>query len=195
MQEIKYILGVIAIVLTLVGYIPYLRDIIKGKTKPHIYSWFLWGFVALIAFALQTSGKAGIGAFVTVAASLTCFLIVILGLKNGKKDITKSDTVFFVAALFALVIWVFAKQPVVSVILISVIDMLGFAPTIRKSWNNPYSETLFTYLLNSFRHGLSIVALQNYSVVTWLFPATWAVANGLFGLMLIIRRKQLKMEK
>jgi hypothetical protein len=40
--------GVIAVILTFAGYIPYLRDVFAGKTKPHIYSWFLWGFDVLI---------------------------------------------------------------------------------------------------------------------------------------------------
>lgn len=194
MWEWKIVIGVVAVILSFVGYAPYLRDTINGKTKPHIYSWFLWGFVTLIAFALQVTSGAGAGSLVTLAVAVICFFIFGLGLKNGSKDIAKIDTVFFALALLATLIWIFAKQPVISVILISSIDMLGFLPTIRKSWNNPYSETLFTYLLNTFRHGLSIFAIQNYSVVTWLYPATWVVANGLFSLMLIIRRRKLRNE-
>lgn len=191
-QGIKYLIGIIAVILTFVGYVPYLRDTIKGKTKPHVYSWFLWGFVTLIAFALQVSAKAGAGSLVTLAAALASLVVFALGMRQGKKDITKSDTIFFALALIAIGIWLLAKQPIVSVILISSIDMLSFVPTIRKSWNKPHSETLFTYLLNTFRHGLSIFALQNYSIVTWLYPSTWVIANGLFSLMLIIRRKQVR---
>ena len=191
MLTIKYLIGVIAVLLTFVGYVPYIRDTIKGKTKPHVYSWFLWGFVTIIAFALQVSGNAGIGSLVTLAAALVSFVIFALGLRNGKKDITKADTAFFIAALIAIVIWVFAKQPVLSVILISTIEMLGFVPTVRKSWNKPHSETLFTYELNAFRHGLSIFALQRYSIVTWLYPVTWTLANGLFSIILLIRRRKL----
>jgi len=191
MLTIKYLIGVIAVLLTFVGYVPYIRDTIKGKTKPHVYSWFLCGFVTIIAFALQVSGNAGIGSLVTLAAALVSFVIFALGLRNGKKDITKADTAFFIAALIAIVIWVFAKQPVLSVILISTIEMLGFVPTVRKSWNKPHSETLFTYALNAFRHGLSIFALQRYSIVTWLYPVTWTLANGLFSIILLIRRRKL----
>ena len=191
MLPIKYFIGIVAVLLTFVGYVPYIRDTIKGKTRPHVYSWFLWGFVTLIAFALQVSGKAGVGSLVTLAAALISFVIFALGLKNGKKDITKADTVFFIAALIAIVIWIFAKQPVVSVILISAIEMLGFVPTVRKSWNKPHSETLFTYELNAFRHGLSVFALQRYSIITWLYPVTWVLANGLFSIMLLIRRRRL----
>jgi hypothetical protein len=189
---IKYLLGILAVVLTIVGYIPYLRDTMRGKTKPHIYTWFLWGIVTLIAYGLQVSKNAGAGSWVTLTVAIICLAISALALRNGKKDITKSDTIFFLLALVAVAFWLIAKQPVLSVILISSIDMLGFIPTIRKSWNKPYSETLFTYMLNSFRHGISILALQSYSIVTWLYPGTWVVANGLFSIMLIVRRRQLK---
>lgn len=186
----KATLGIIAVVLSFVGYIPYLRDTIKGKTKPHVYSWFLWGFVTLIAFGLQVSKGAGSGSWVTLAVGLICLVIVGLGLKNGKKDITKSDTIFFVLAWIAVALWLVAKQPIISVVLVSSIDLLGFVPTIRKSWNKPYSETLFTYALNTFRHGIGILALQSYSIVTWLYPATWVIANAVFSILLIVRRKQ-----
>tara|TARA_B100000745_G_C20058043_1_gene360921 strand:+ start:395 stop:511 length:117 start_codon:yes stop_codon:yes gene_type:complete len=38
MLEIKEIIGVITVILGVVGYIPYLRDVLKGKTKPHVYT-------------------------------------------------------------------------------------------------------------------------------------------------------------
>ena len=111
-------------------------------------------------------------------------------MRSGKKDIALSDTIFFVLSFVALFLWLIAKQPVLSVILTSTIDLLGFAPTVRKSWNKPHSETLFTYELSTLRHGLSILALQQYSIVTWLYPVSWTFANALFSLILIIRRKQ-----
>jgi len=190
MQLVKTIIGIIAVVLSIIGYIPYLRDTLKKKTTPHVYTWFIWGFVTAIAYALQVSAGAGVGSWVTLAVVIISFVIFILGMRNGKKDITTIDTVFFVLSFAALFLWLIAKQPILSVILVSTIDMLGFVPTIRKSWNKPYSETLFSYELNSFRHGLSLLALQQYSVVTWLYPVTWTLANVLFSLMLIIRRKQ-----
>src|SRR3990167_3081606 len=135
MFDWKFIVGIFAVLLTFVGYIPYIRDTIKGKTQPHVYTWFLWSFVTAIAFALQISDNAGFGAFVTLAAAIVCFFIFLLGFRIGKKDITKTDTIFLASALVALGVWLFAKQPVVSVVIFSLIDMLAFGPTIRKSWN------------------------------------------------------------
>ena len=192
MYDFKNILGMVATILVFFGYIPYIRDIVKGKTKPHVYSWFLLGFLTLIAFALQLSDKAGSGAFVTLAAAIMCFVVIIFGfIYKSKVKIVKSDTIFLIFAIISLGLWLIAKQPVLSVILTVIIDLLGFAPTIRKSWNNPFSETLTFYYLNSIRFGLAIIALQKYSLLTALYPITWLMANILFALMLIIRRKKL----
>lgn len=187
----KEIIGVIAVILTFVGYIPYIRDTIRGKTQPHIYSWLLWGFITAIAFGVQVSGHAGPGSLVTIAAALVCFVIMAFGLRRGQKDITKSDTIFFILGLIATSIWLIAKQPVLSVLLLSAVDMLGFVPTIRKSWHKPHSETLLTYQLNTFRFALALLALDRYTMVTALYPATWVLANGLFSVLLVVRRKAL----
>ncbi|KKP46792.1 MAG: hypothetical protein UR39_C0008G0024 [Candidatus Woesebacteria bacterium GW2011_GWA1_33_30] len=192
MYDFKNILGIIATILVFLGYVPYVRDIINGKTKPHIYSWFIWGFVTLLAFALQLSDKAGSGAFVTLAAAIMCFVVIFFGFKyKAKVKIVKTDTIFLILAIISLGLWIIAKQPVLSILLTVMVDLLGFAPTIRKSWNNPFSETLSFYYLNSIRFGLAIIALQKYSLLTALYPITWLMANTLFALMLIIRRKKL----
>jgi hypothetical protein len=190
MVEIKNIIGILAISLTFFGYIPYIRDTIKGKTRPHLYSWFLWATISAIAFALQVSAGAGIGAFVTLAAVIVTYIIFFLGLRNGKKDITLFDTIFLILTLISLVIWLFAKQPVTSIILLTTTEVLIFVPTLRKSWHSPRSETLSSYIMNTVRFTLAIFSLQHYSLVTTLYPLVWLLGNGLLSLVLIIRRRQ-----
>lgn len=168
-----------------------MRDVIKGKTKPHVYSWFLWAVVTSLAFALQFTGGAGSGAFVTLAAAIMCFAVIVLGIvQKSKIEIVKMDSIFLVLAFLSLGLWLIAKQPVFSVMLATLVDLLGFAPTIRKSWNNPYTETLSFYYLNTLRFSLAIFALQKYSVITALYPISWLIANGLFAVMLVVRRRQ-----
>jgi hypothetical protein len=191
MSELKNIIGIVAVILTFVGYVPYIRDIIKGKTEPHLYSWVLWAVVTGIAFALQISGNAGSGALVTAAAALMCLAVIALSLiKKSKKDITKTDSLFFALAFVSLAFWLIAKQPVISAILTTSTDLLGFIPTIRKSWNRPYTETTSFYFMNSVRFVLAVIALQNYSILTALYPISWLITNSAFALMLAIRRKQ-----
>jgi len=187
----KEIIGIIAVVLTFLSYIPYFRDIIKHKTHPHLYTWGLWGLLTVLIFALQISDNAGPGAYVTLFAGLMCLIVILLSLKYGKRDITLSDTVVAILALLAIGLWLIADQPVLSIILVTIADMLAFIPTVRKSWDKPHSETLSLYVTNTLRFTLILFALDNYSILTALWVVAWIAANFLFSMILVIRRRQL----
>lgn len=191
MSEIKSYIGILSVALTIIGYTPYVLDILKGKTKPHIFSYLIWSIVTAIIFALQVSAGAQSGSWVTLCVTSILLLIFFLSIKKGTKDIKKIDIVFLIITLLTLPLWLVVKQPVLSIIVLSTIDMLGFIPTIRKSWNDPYSETLSLYVITTFRHAISMFAIVEYSIVTWLFPATWVMANAFFSVLLIIRRKKI----
>jgi hypothetical protein len=188
----KEIISAIAVVLTFIAYIPYYRDILHGRTRPHVYSWSLWGLLTVLIVALQIKGGAGAATWVTAAAGLLCLGVVVLSLRNGKRDITLSDTITAVLSLIAIGVWLIAKQPVVSIILVVLADMLAFFPTVRKSWNQPYAETLSLYITNALRFALVILAIKHYTILSTLWVAAWATANGLFAVMLIVRRKTLR---
>ena len=188
----KEIIGGVATVLTFVAYIPYYRDILKGRTRPHIYSWSLWGLLTILLVALQIRGGAGPAVWVTIAAGLLCIGVVILSLKNGSRDITKSDTSVAILSLAAIFFWLIVDQPVVSIILVIVADMLAFIPTVRKSYNDPYSETLSLYVTNALRFCLALLAVENYTFLSSSWIIAWACGNTLLSILLIVRRKQMK---
>lgn len=188
----KEIIGTIAVILTFIAYIPYYRDILKGKTHPHIYSWSLWGLLTVLLVALQIKGGAGPATWVTAAAGLLCIGVVVLSLKSGKKDITKSDTVTAILSLIAIGFWLIANQPIISIILVIVADMLAFIPTVRKSWNKPHGETLSLYVTNAIRFSLALAAVETYTFLSTSWIIVWATGNALFSIMLIIRRHQIK---
>lgn len=194
-MHFEIIISLITIVLAFVAYIPYVRDILSGKTKPHTFTWLVWALAVSISAGLQIVGGAGVGAWPTITMAVVSIIIFIVSIKKGSKEITKLDVVFFILALISLFLWIVVDQPVWSVILVVTTDILGFAPTIRKSWNAPYSETLSTYEVTAVRHGLSILALQKFNILTVLYPVAWTVANIGFSLILIMRRKVIRVKK
>jgi len=188
----KQILGVLTVAMALVGYIPYLRDTFKGKTKPHVISWFLWTLVSFIAFGLQWSKGAGAGSYSNFAMGIICFVLFIQSFKNGTKNIKLADLISFILAIIAIILWLVVNQPVWSIILVVIIDILSFAPTFIKSWEKPWEETLFTWLLSIVRQGCIILSLQTINFVTILFPLYAVIANILFCTLLITRRQVIK---
>ncbi len=191
-MDYKIIISALVVILTFVGYVPYVRDIIHKKTKPHAFTWFIFTLAGSVAYGLQVFGGAGVGSWGLLTAVIACLVIFLFSLKIGDKDITRSDFVFLFLALASLYLWLVVKQPVWSAILATVVEILGFAPTIRKSWNRPRTETLWTYQIGFFRHGISIFALQQFNILTVLYPAAWTLTNLLFCIFLIIRRKRVK---
>ncbi len=190
----KEIIGIIAVILTFLAYIPYYRDIFKGKTRPHIYSWALWGLLTVLLVALQIKGGAGPATWVTAAAGLLCIGVVFLSLKNGKRDITKLDTAVAILSLAAIFFWLIVDQPIASIVLVIVADMLAFIPTVRKSYNHPYSETLSLYVTNALRFGLALLAVEQYTFLSVSWIAAWIVGNVLLSVLLIVRRAQVKLK-
>ena len=187
-ETIKQAVSLLAVVLTFIAYIPYYRDIIRGKMHPHVYSWMLWGLLGILIFALQIKGGAGPAAYVTAAVTILCGGVIFLGLKHGKRDITASDTVVAALGLIAMAFWLIIDQPVISIILAVLADMLAFIPTVRKSWNKPHSETLSLYVTNVFRFSLILFAVKEYTILSALWPIMWIIGNGLFSIMLLYKR-------
>lgn len=180
--------------MTLVGYFYYFRDIFAGKTKPHAYSWLVWALLTAIAFGGQLSDNGGPGSYVTGVTAAVSFVIFFLAIRQGEKNITRSDKAYLIMAILAIIPWLLTNDPVISVILISIIDFLGFIPTIRKSYHKPHEETLIHYVLAGLKFVLAIVALDHYSITTWFYPASLVAANLFFVVMLILRRKKITVE-
>lgn len=190
----KEIIGGIATALTFIAYIPYYRDILKGRTRPHVYTWSLWGLLTILIVALQLKGGAGPAMWVTASAGLLCLGVVILSFKNGKKDITTSDTVIAVLSLMATGFWLFADQPEVAITLVVVADLLAFIPTVRKSYIDPYSETLSLYVTNAFRFCLALLAVEYYTYLSSAWIVAWVVGNVVLSAVIIIRRRSFKIK-
>jgi hypothetical protein len=72
------------------------------------------------------------------------------------------------------------------------IDTLGYFPTVRKSWEKPYSETAVSYTFSCLGALFSIIALEHYTPSTWLYPAVLTVTNGCMVSFLLLRRASLK---
>lgn len=187
----KDLVGITAVILTFAAYVPYFRDILKKKSIPHPYSWLVWGFTNSVIFTLQITHGAGPGAYATAAAGIICLSIAVLAFRNGaKKYITTTDTILLATAVLAVVLWIFVKQPVLSIILLVGADIIGIIPSVRKAWKRPYEETLSMWLISTLRHVISLLALREYNFITLLNPVAWIIANGTFSLILILRRKK-----
>lgn len=144
--------------------------------------------MTFIAFAAQLSGGGGMGAWVTGVTSIVCLIISIAAWRKGEKNITRGDTIMFIAGLSAIPVWAMTSDPLLAVIIVTVIDVSAVYPTFRKAWHKPFEENSFMYGFNVPRHMLSIASLQTLSWVTALYPAALLLMNAVMYVMLKFRR-------
>lgn len=191
----KEILGALAVLIGLAGNIPYFIGIFKGQIKPHAFSWIIWTVLTAIAAAAQWVDGAGPGMWVTLITSILCFITVLFALKVGDKtDITKTDWIAFVAALSAIPFWYITKNPLGAVIVISVIDFIALYPTLRKGYAKPWEDGISAFAFANVKFIISLFALANFTVITTLYPASIIIANSIFILMILIRRRVIPKE-
>ncbi|RDH80691.1 MAG: hypothetical protein DIZ80_16830 [endosymbiont of Galathealinum brachiosum] len=189
----KEILSAIAIIITFIAFLPYIISILKGKTKPHVFSWLIWGITTFIVFLAQLEANGGVGAWpIGVSGVITLFIALLAFIKKADIKITRMDWVFFVSAISSLPFWFYTSNPLWAVIILTTVDISGFAPTVRKTYNDPYSESLLFFMLFAIRNILVITALETLSVTTTLFPAVIALACFSLIIMILYRRLEIK---
>ena len=189
----KLTLALAAALLAIAGNLPYLIDIVKKKVQPHAYSWFVWSIVSAIAFFGQVAKGAGVGAIPTAVSEIFTVVIFFFSVRYGFKKITKTDNLFLILALISLVPWLITKDPTLSIIIVVIIDLLAFTPTLRKTWRYPKSETSTLYLMNVLRHSLTLFSLQAYNIATTLHSIAMITVNSL--MTILTTRRNIKTNK
>lgn len=192
-MDTKQILGLISLGVALCGYTPYIINILRGKTKPHAFTWLVWEVLAVVGFGIQLRGDGGPGTWLLGLTTLATMAIFLLSLKYGHKDFHITDNISLFLAGATFVFWLLADQPLVAAILISFIEAVGgFYPTFRKSFKLPFEETIASYTGYTISTALAIIALDNRSVELILYPAAVMVLNVAFVVFILIRRRVIK---
>jgi hypothetical protein len=182
-MTLKIWLGMLAIALTLIAFIPYIQSTLHGKTRPHVFSWVIWGLTTFVVFLAQLQSGGGAGAWpIGISGVITIGVAWLAYLKRADTTITRADKWFFIAALAALPCWYLSADPLWAVVILTVVDVLGFGPTLRKAYFFPHDENMNFFALFMVRNLVAILALEHYSLTTLLFPAVIA----LMCLMVII---------
>jgi len=188
-MDFKFFISILASLLVVFGYVPYFRDIFTRKTKPHLFTWIIWLISQSTATVGLLYGGGKFGSFSLIVGTITVAIVFLLSFKYGTKDITKSDKIVLVLALLGIGIWWQMKNPYIAVLLACVIDGVGCFPTLRKSFKNPWDETILFWGLMAVTNLLAIISNAQYNFLTVGYLATIFVANTGVALVCIFRRR------
>ena len=77
-------IGIIAALIMTTSYIPHVTSILKGHTRPHRGSRFIWTSLAFLSFYAQYTAGATDGLWFTGVMRLASFIVLILSISYGE---------------------------------------------------------------------------------------------------------------
>lgn len=191
----KDILLIAAGLITIASVVPYIRDILKGETKPNIVSWLTWTILTGIATIAEFAAGEYRTAIFTSTAVVETSLIVILGLRYGYAKWSRFDTVCQIGALSGFFFWWLFNSPAAAVIATVTIDFIGALPTIRHSYISPHEETWPTFAMAGIGGALALFAITSYNWTSMTYAVYIVFINLLFTTLIITRSKQVPKTK
>jgi hypothetical protein len=183
--------GVAAGVLSLIDPIPYIRDTLRGLTRPHRGTWLIWSVLGAIAFASQLADGASWSLAMVGVQTVSMSLIFVLSLWFGIGGVSRFDLTLMGVAGLGIVGWAVSAEPVVATAFVVVADAVGAVLMLPKTWRDPWSETFSTFALAGGSGFLSAVAVGALDGGLLLYPVYFGVVNGGLAALIAYRRRAL----
>jgi hypothetical protein len=172
-----HLFGVIAGVLALLAAIPYIRDTIKGETRPNRVTWLIWVILQTIALFAQISGGGRDSLLLTIGDLIASATILLLAFVKGESKWHWIDRMALIGAGIGLILWYALNQPIVALAVTIFIDLCGAVPTLRKSFVDPDSETRSTWWIVGIGAIFGVLAVGKVDVTLLVYPIYLAVIN------------------
>lgn len=180
MLDWHILVGVVSGIVQISAIVPYIRDMLRGTTRPNIVSWALWTLIQVIAIAAQLSAGASWSIILLFAMTFNTSLVTILGLIGyGYKKYSWLDWGCLVLAILAIVLWQITNQPLIALVLAIVADLIIAIPTIAKTYREPFTETPSSWFLLTVAAALSIVSTTIYDASNLAFQTYLVLVNML----------------
>lgn len=177
-------IGIIAGILALSGYIPYIYSIIAGKTRPNRATWFIWTIIGgLLAFSYLAEGDQN-SIWLPIGYFLGPLIVAILSLRYGYAEWTRLDTICIVAAAISIVPWVLSDNAIMTLVINVLIDTTGAIPTLVKTYREPETEDLTAWAIFFAANTIQLFAISMWNLAA-LYPIYLFFLAGTMVLFII----------
>ena len=192
MISFEHWLVIISIPISTAGAFVYIRDTLRGKTKPNRVSWLMWALAPLLSTVVAISAHADLWATARVfIAGFIPVVVLIASFYNpqGYWKLTVFDIACGVFSAIALVVWLVIGSSNGAIIFLVVGDALACLPTIRKAWQHPETETGTPFLAGLIGSLLVLPSIPVWNIQNSAFQVYLILAN--VALLFSIYRKRI----
>jgi hypothetical protein len=185
------VLGVLSGVVGAADGVPYVRDVLRGATRPHRGTWLIWSGLAIVVVLSQWADGATLSLIMPATGAVLTGVVFALAIRRGVGGVSTPERVMVGIAVAGVLGWLLADEPVVATACVVVADLVGAAIMVPKTWRDPHSETFATYALGSLSGALAAGAVGALDVSLLLYPVYYCLANGALAMLIVQRRSRL----
>ena len=189
MGDMAPILGVVGGAVGVADAVPYVRDTVRGSTRPHRGTWLIWGVLAVVVCVAQRADGASWSLVLTGTQAVLTIAIFALAIRHGEGGLALVEMALIAVAFGGIAGWLLASEPVVAVLCVIVADVIAAAMMTPKAYRDPHSETLAMYALASVAGALAAGAVGALDVSLLLYPVYYCVANAAMALLIFQWRR------
>ena len=188
MLEATPILGLLAGLVGVADTLPYVRDTVRGRTRPHRGTWLIWGVLAVVTCVSQRAAGASWSLVLTASQAVLTGVVFALAVRHGEGGVTAFELSAMAVACAGVAGWVLARESLVAVACVIAADLSAAAMMTPKTYRDPHSETLAMYALASVGGALAAGAVGALDVRLLLYPVYYCLANGAMALLIFVWR-------
>jgi hypothetical protein len=186
--ELVVVLGLAAGLIGVLDTIPYVRDTLRGSTRPHRGTWLIWGVLAVVVSLSQYADGASWSLVMAAVQAVLTSLVFVLSIRRGEGGLSRADITMIAIAGAGVLGWIAADEPLVATVCVVVADLIGAGLMVPKTYRDPDSETLVTFAFASLGGALAAGAVGAIDVSLLLYPVYYCVINGAIALLIWERR-------
>lgn len=178
-------LSVLAGLLFIAGFVPYIRAIVRRETKPAKASWLIW--LALDVIAGMGMFAAGALNYQIVGATFGASVVVVLSLKYGSTPgWTRLDKFCLGGAALGIILWWVFHDPAVGIVTVSVVALLGSIPTFASAWRNPSNENKTAWTIYWISCVCAVIAIPRWTLADAVQPFMFFAIESVMMCLLYI---------
>ncbi len=181
--------GIGAAVFMIVGTVPYIRDMLRGETRPNMVSWSIWAFAVGISATAQFTAEPS---WSVVLVGTTFFMdstVLVFALFGyGYSKFEWWDGLCLTLSLAALALWWLSGDPLIALGFAIIADGFAFLPTFIKSYREPFSETPVAWLLFGLSGLTGLGAASVFDFASTAFPVYFFIANCSLWILILVRQ-------
>ena len=189
MTELAPAFGIAAALVGIADTVPYVRDTLRGSTRPHRGTWLVWSVLAVLVCFSQEADGARWSLLMAGTQALLITLIFLLAIRRGVGGAEVGDRLMVAIAAAGVAGWAVADEPLIATACVVVADLIGVAMMVPKAYRDPDSETLATFALAGVSGALAAGAVGAPDPSLLLFPVYFCLVNA--GLALLIHQRRL----